>query len=238
MKTTRLVCLIASLLAPLASDAASWLTDLPTAQAKAKAENKLVLVNFTGSDWCGWCIRLKNEILSKPEFETFANANLVLLEIDFPRRKAQSEALKQANQALAQKFGVQGFPTLVVLGSDGRRVGDLGYMEGGPKPFIEELRKLGASKPPSGGAAGSAWGDIPTAPVTRHGELVLQGISGPAGRRLALINNETLGVGESASVKLRDRSVKVRVVEIKEQSVMVKIDDASEARELKLRGRL
>src|SRR6266481_5854060 len=69
--------------------AATWLTDLPSAQATAKAENKIVLINFTGSDWCGWCIRLRDEVFSQPEFDAYANDHLVLVEADFPRHKAQ-----------------------------------------------------------------------------------------------------------------------------------------------------
>src|SRR5438552_7159697 len=96
-------CLSFALLALAGSSAraAEWLTDLPAAQAAAKAENKIVLLDFTGSDWCGWCIRLRNEVFSKPEFDAYANDNLVLVEVDFPRQKSQSAALKQANRVLA-----------------------------------------------------------------------------------------------------------------------------------------
>ena len=62
-----------------------WLTDLPKAQAKAKAENKLIMLDFTGSDWCGWCIKLNKEVFSKPDFAEFARKNLVAVEVDFPR---------------------------------------------------------------------------------------------------------------------------------------------------------
>src|SRR3954467_7606267 len=80
-----------------------WLTDLPKAQAKAKAEKKLIMLDFTGSDWCGWCIKLHKEVFSKPEFEEYAKKNLVLVEVDFPRGKEQTEEQKKANQKLQQK---------------------------------------------------------------------------------------------------------------------------------------
>lgn len=120
----------------------SWLTDYPQAQQEAKTEQKLLLVDFTGSDWCGWCIRLDKEVFSQPEFQQYAEKNLVLLEIDFPRRKEQTTGVKLQNEKLAQQYGIQGFPTIVVLNGEGKQVGQLGYMEGGPGAFIAELEKL------------------------------------------------------------------------------------------------
>ena len=119
-----------------------WLTDYKQAQAEAKANKKLLLVNFTGSDWCGWCIKLDREVFSKPEFEEYAKKNLVLLEVDFPRAKELPPAQKVQNQQLAQEYQIEGFPTLVVLDGDGRTVGLLGYTPGGPSAFIAELAKL------------------------------------------------------------------------------------------------
>jgi len=120
----------------------NWMTDLPKAQAKAKTENKLVLMDFTGSDWCGWCIKLHKEVFSKPEFGEYAKKNLVLLEVDFPRSKEQSAELKRANQALQGKYKIEGYPTIIVLNGEGKKVGELGYMAGGPTAFIAELEKL------------------------------------------------------------------------------------------------
>jgi protein disulfide-isomerase len=119
-----------------------WLTDLPKAQAKAKDEKKLVMMDFTGSDWCPWCIKLNKEIFSQPEFIKYAEKNLVPVEVDFPRNKAQSDELKKANQALQDKYKIDGYPTVIVLNSEGKKVGELGYMEGGPKAFIAKLDKL------------------------------------------------------------------------------------------------
>src|SRR5213593_3012649 len=85
----------------------NWLTDLPKAQAQAKKENKLVMLDFTGSDWCGWCIKLNKEVFSKSEFAEYAKKNLVLVEVDFPRRKAQSADQKKANEALQGKYNVK-----------------------------------------------------------------------------------------------------------------------------------
>ncbi len=120
----------------------NWITDVPKAQAKAKAENKLVMLDFTGSDWCGWCIKLNKEVFSQPEFVAYAEKNLVPVEVDFPRKKQQSAELKKANQALQDKYKIEGYPTIIVLNGEGKKVGELGYQPGGPKAFIAELEKL------------------------------------------------------------------------------------------------
>ncbi len=121
---------------------ATWLSDFQQAQAEAKASHKLLLLNFTGSDWCGWCMRLQAEVFSQPEFAEFAKQNLVLLTVDFPHAKPLSGEVRIQNRALLQKYGIEGFPTIVVLNGDGKPVGVLGYLPGGPSAFIDELKKL------------------------------------------------------------------------------------------------
>ena len=120
----------------------AWETDYKKAQEQAKTGNKLVLLDFTGSDWCGWCIKLNREVFSQPEFKSYATKNLVLVEVDFPRAKAQAASVKMQNEELASQYGIQGFPTIVVLNGQGKKVGQLYYMEGGPTAFIAELEKL------------------------------------------------------------------------------------------------
>lgn len=120
----------------------SWMEDYEKALAKAKTENKLVLMDFTGSDWCGWCMKLDDEVFSKPAFKKYAKENLVLMEVDFPKGKHQTRKLKEQNGELSKKFGIRGYPTIIVLDSKGEKVGQLGYMEGGPDAFIAELEKL------------------------------------------------------------------------------------------------
>ena len=115
---------------------------MPKAQAQAKTEKKLVMLDFTGSDWCGWCIKLNNEVFSQAAFAEYAKKNLVAVEVDFPRKKKLSAAQKQANDALAKKYQIEGYPTIIVLDSEGKKVGQLGYQPGGPKAFIAELEKL------------------------------------------------------------------------------------------------
>ncbi|MGA2659465.1 MAG: thioredoxin family protein [Verrucomicrobiota bacterium] len=123
-----------------------WMTDLGKAQAKAKEENRLVLMDFTGSDWCPWCIKLRKEVFSTPEFTEYAKKNLVPVEIDFPQRKQQPAELRKANRALQAKYEIRGYPTVVVLNGQGKKVGELGYEAGGPKPFIAKLQELKAKE--------------------------------------------------------------------------------------------
>jgi thioredoxin-related protein len=121
---------------------ATWLTDFETAQARARSERKLLLIDFTGSDWCPPCILLNRQVFSQPEFAEYAGQHLVLLEVDFPRGKKQSAEQKAANEKLAERFGIDGFPTVIVLDSDGKKIGELGYMPGGSKAFIAALDAL------------------------------------------------------------------------------------------------
>src|SRR6476661_672707 len=109
-----------------------WLGDLGRAQEKAKAENKFVMLDFTGSDWCPWCIRLKREVFDKPEFATFAQQKLVLVEVDFPEQKMMAHLQKQANAQLKKRFHITGYPTIVMLSPDGEQLGRFGFVNGGP----------------------------------------------------------------------------------------------------------
>jgi protein disulfide-isomerase len=118
----------------------AWGTDLPAALTQAKKENKLVVMDFTGSDWCGWCIKLKKEVFDTPEFAKYAKDKLILVEVDFPSKKKQTDELKKANKKLQDKYGADGFPTIVVLNGDGKQVWkQVGYMPGGPKAWTEKL---------------------------------------------------------------------------------------------------
>jgi thiol-disulfide isomerase/thioredoxin len=122
----------------------SWGIDLPAALNQARSENKMVLLDFTGSDWCGWCIKFDKDVLSTDKFAGYAKNKLVLVRLDFPHHKEQDAALKQANEQLSQRFGVDGFPTFVLLNFAGKELWrQVGYAEGGPDAFIAELDRFG-----------------------------------------------------------------------------------------------
>jgi protein disulfide-isomerase len=124
--------------------AEQWETNYQAALEQAAKGNKMVLLDFTGSDWCVWCIKLKKDTFSKPEFQKFAEEKLVLVELDFPRAKEQSVELKKQNQELAEKFGIEGFPTLVLLDSQGKELArNVGYLAGGPEGFAKWVEAAG-----------------------------------------------------------------------------------------------
>jgi protein disulfide-isomerase len=121
---------------------AIWTTNYEDALKQAKQQNRHVFVFFTGSDWCGWCMRLKGEILSTAEFQQYAREKLILVELDFPRKKTLPAPLAEQNARLARSFDIEGYPTVVVLNSRGKKIDELGYQAGGPGPFIDRLRDL------------------------------------------------------------------------------------------------
>jgi protein disulfide-isomerase len=118
----------------------TWLTDLDEAKKVATKENKKLLVDFTGSDWCGYCIKLHKEVFDTPEFEKFAK-DFVLVELDFPKRKEQPAAEKTKNQAAQKKYSVNGFPTVLILSVGGKVLNRAeGYSpDSGPSAYLPQL---------------------------------------------------------------------------------------------------
>lgn len=119
-----------------------WTTNYAAALNVAKAEKRKVFLLFTGSDWCPWCMRLDREILSTPAFIDYAKSELVLVKLDFPRETYQDPQVAAQNQQLQQQYRVGGYPHVIVLNSTGQSVGELGYQQGGPAPFINRLKGL------------------------------------------------------------------------------------------------
>jgi protein disulfide-isomerase len=123
----------------------TWHTDINKAIELSIKSKKPMLLFFTGSDWCGWCIKLQKEVFQKPEFSEWAK-NVVLVELDFPRKTQLEEKLKQQNTQLQQIFQVTGFPTiwLVTPQKNGdqinlQQLGKTGYVAGGPTKWIESV---------------------------------------------------------------------------------------------------
>lgn len=121
---------------------AEWLTSWDAAVEQSKKTGKPILADFTGSDWCGWCVKLKKEVFDTPEFKEWAGKNVILLELDFPRKKKQDDATKKQNKDLMSKYKIKGFPTILILTADGDTKGQTGYMDGGPKAWIANAQKL------------------------------------------------------------------------------------------------
>jgi protein disulfide-isomerase len=119
-----------------------WFQSYEQAVAKAKESGKPILVDFTGSDWCGWCIKLDEEVFAKDEFKAWAEKKVVLLKLDFPHNTELPASLKKQNDELAQKHEIQGFPTILFLDAEGKKIGDYGYDEGGPEVWTKKADEL------------------------------------------------------------------------------------------------
>ncbi len=120
----------------------NWLTNFDDALKMAKKEKKPILADFTGSDWCGWCIKLHKEVFSKQEFTKYAAKNLVLLELDYPMNKPQNKALKAQNKKLAERYKIQGYPTVLLLDANGDVLSQTGYQKGGAVKYVKHLESL------------------------------------------------------------------------------------------------
>ncbi len=147
MKQNKLIPTLAFALASLTSAFAGgdgWLTDMEAAKAQAAKEKKDLLLDFTGSDWCGWCIKLNEEVFSKEPFKAGTKDKFVLVELDFPKKKKLEPKLKEQNDALNEKMKVQGYPTIMLCDATGRPYAKTGYQRGGPEKYVEHLTELQA----------------------------------------------------------------------------------------------
>ena len=124
-----------------------WVSDFEKAKQTAAAEGKDLLIDFTGSDWCGWCIKLRKEVFDLDAFKKAAPKSFVLVEIDFPQDKSKISKETQAQNAKLQtQFGIQGFPSIVLADAQGRPYAQTGYQPGGPEAYLPHLEELRAAK--------------------------------------------------------------------------------------------
>ena len=131
-----------------------WVSDFEKAKQTAAAEGKDLLIDFTGSDWCSWCIKLRKEVFDVDAFKTAGPKNFVLVEIDFPQDKSKlSKETQEQNAKLQTQFGIQGFPSIVLADAQGRPYAKTGYQPGGPEKYLPHLDELRAVK----GKRDEAW---------------------------------------------------------------------------------
>lgn len=135
--TAVLAAAVAMVVPAYAAD--GWMTDLPAAMQKAAKENKLVLIDFTGSDWCSACVQLRRNVLDNPDFRAYADERFVLMEVDLPQRKSFDPVLRAKNEAIAARYGVAAYPTIMVLNPQG---GVLGGFQEGDKTVKEAIAVL------------------------------------------------------------------------------------------------
>jgi len=115
------------------ADKTRWLESLEQAQKISAETGKPILADFTGSDWCSYCVKLKDDVFESPQFQTWAAENVVLLEIDYPRHSSQASWLREQNQSLKKRFDISRYPTVLLLTAEGRTIGKLGYMNDADK---------------------------------------------------------------------------------------------------------
>jgi S1-C subfamily serine protease/thioredoxin-related protein len=121
-----------------------WEQDFEKAKARAAKEQKDILIAFNGSDWCGWCIRLMEEVYFQPAFRERIEKSFVLVHIDSPQHHEAKRKVQNAtrNQQMIERFGISGFPTLVLTDSSGQAYAKGGYIAGGVDPFMLQLAGL------------------------------------------------------------------------------------------------
>jgi thioredoxin-related protein len=121
-----------------------WIHDLDAAMQQARTEHKHILLNFSGSDWCGPCIRMHKEIFESEVFSRFASPNLVLVNADFPRNKKNQlpDPQRRLNDALAEKYNPRGiFPYTLLLDSEGNIIDKWeGFHQAGAEDFTAILK--------------------------------------------------------------------------------------------------
>ena len=142
MRTILLGLMLAGLFGFSALAGEEWLTDFNKAKKEAAEKNLPILADFSGSDWCGWCIKLDKEVFSQKEFKAFAKDRVVLFLADFPREKELAADVKAQNEQLRKAYGVEGFPTVLLLDAGGKVIARTGYRKGGAGAYVEHLKDL------------------------------------------------------------------------------------------------
>lgn len=143
MKHLLAAAALAATSGPLFAGGEGWTHDFEAAQKQAADENKSLLIDFTGSDWCGWCIKLNEEVFQHEPFKEGVKEDFVLVELDYPRDKSGlSEETQKQNERLQEKYGIRGFPTILLTDAEGKPFAQTGYQQGGPEKYVEHLDEL------------------------------------------------------------------------------------------------
>lgn len=220
---------LAACVAP-AFSAVEWMTDMEAAKAKAAAENKALLLDFTGSDWCGWCIRIRKEVFDKPRFEEYIRDKFVPVEIDVPNNPNFDATLRQRNEELCKQYGVQGFPTIMVTDSRGTVAG--GFVGGVVDPVkvetilnagLANARKLDAAQKLSGVEKAKALAE-----VYRSLPEELKGSAQDMQNEiLALDPEDTVGLAKIAKIRAQKDEFRQKFSTMRDEKALLKyLDEA------------
>ena len=223
-----------------------WLDNLPKGLKQAHTNDVAVLLNFHGPD--EYSQQLQDEVFNQPEFIAFAQSNLVLVQIDFSGAQTLSPEQSRANRLLADEFEVDGWPTTYILDKNGQKLAKAGYVEGGVANYIGLLEKVpgfrvktASPAAPAAAKAAPAPGKksapfVALVPVVGYTEIVLKGVS-MGETKTALINNQTFVEGEVANIRVADRRVKIQCLEIRKDTVVIRVENEAGTRELRFRPR-
>jgi thioredoxin-related protein len=145
--TTTLCAAIVALHGSAFAGGEGWSSDYAGSKKLAAESKKDLLIDFTGSDWCGWCIKLNDEVFKHDEFKNGVKDSFVLVELDYPKDKSKlTEAVQKQNEVLNEKYAVQGYPTILLCDAEGRPYAATGYEKGGPADYVTHLNKLRGNK--------------------------------------------------------------------------------------------
>jgi len=220
-----------------------WTDNFAKAKVRARNEGKDLLLDFTGSDWCGWCIKLKAEVFDTEKFKAEAPKKFVLVELDFPQKRKLAEATRKQNDALQGEFGVEGFPTIVLLDSEGRLYAKTGYRPGGAQVYLahlDEFRKVRAERDKLLAEADKVKGVERAKILDKMIELMARGDIGPMENRPWLEEIVKLDDRNEAGLKAKYEKM-IRLADAVKLAQAGKLDEAlkaadAAAADLKLTG--
>lgn len=190
-----------------------WIEDFALAKTLAKAGHKHILLAFSGSDWCGWCVKLGQDVYTQNEFIDKAKRKFVLVMIDNPRNQDSLSTLaREQNRALTQQFAISGFPSAVICDATGTEIGRIeGYVKGGPAAYLKAMNAQVAQKKPDGSKPAARPDEIFSWGVPMGGKLQAAGESPEAAQAVkALIerkiasNKAAIGVVAAAMAKMSE----------------------------------
>jgi hypothetical protein len=219
---------------------AAWMNDLAEGRKKSQAEGRPILLNFRGPDESSK--RLHSEVFDQPEFIAFAEANFLLVEIDFSGASRLTPEQILENKKVADEFEVKDWPVTYVLDPNGKRLARGGYVEGGATNYIalmEKIPGLNLKPPATEVATNSPAAESPAfaqVPVVRYQELTLRGIS-LGKRKVALINNQSFVEGEQARLEVAGKKILVECRQIQGDRVILQVENEPQTRELRLKAK-
>lgn len=219
-----------------------WINDLEAAKATAAKEKKDLLIDFTGSDWCGWCIKLNEEVFSKDAFRNVVPNDFVLVELDFPQDESKTTPeIKKRNEVLQQQYAVEGFPTIILADAQGRPYAKTGYEEGGAEKYVTHLATLREAKT----ARDAAFGKAEKAEGLEKAKLLSEGLAKVAPELhdsfyasevkaiMAADKEDSLGFAKKAKLATQTKEYEAKVKEI-----VPKLDEKVQAGDFEGAGKL